>query len=201
MTRIHFNEVALLTVSRSSPTSSPPTPRSTLRCAQRLRLRQISDVFHVFKAIRCRDADEVMGRIRRAPVSIHRAGATCAGRNAPWSPRRRAEPPGHVIREPTTWQPACPHGAQLPRWAGGAPCRRRPSSMSLSCAFGCRWSDVPQVVCWTGQPNADLGVRGLTICDTTGMAHRPRSAAWWTHCGNASLRADAALTTRAAWGW
>ena len=46
-------------------------------------------------------------------------------------------------------------------------------NISLSCAFGCPMEgDVPEaVVLDHAQRFADAGVRGLTICDTTGMAH------------------------------
>jgi hydroxymethylglutaryl-CoA lyase len=48
-----------------------------------------------------------------------------------------------------------------------------PINVSLSCAFGCPMEgEVTQqeVLQWALR-FADLGVRGLTICDTTGMAH------------------------------
>jgi hydroxymethylglutaryl-CoA lyase len=50
---------------------------------------------------------------------------------------------------------------------------RTPINVSLSTCFGCPMEgDVPlSVVQQFGQRFADLGVRGLTICDTTGMAH------------------------------
>ena len=50
---------------------------------------------------------------------------------------------------------------------------RTPINVSLSTAFGCPMEgDVPQsVVEEFVQRFADLGVRGVTICDTTGMAH------------------------------
>jgi hydroxymethylglutaryl-CoA lyase len=46
-------------------------------------------------------------------------------------------------------------------------------NISLSCAFGCPMEcDVAQtVVLGYAKRFADAGVRGLTICDTTGMAH------------------------------
>jgi hydroxymethylglutaryl-CoA lyase len=53
-----------------------------------------------------------------------------------------------------------------------------PINVSLSACFGCPMEgDVPQaeVLQWS-QRFADLGVRGLTICDTTGMA-QPRQVA------------------------
>jgi hydroxymethylglutaryl-CoA lyase len=50
---------------------------------------------------------------------------------------------------------------------------RVPVNVSLSTAFGCPFEgDVPQgeVMAWADR-FAELGVRGLTFCDTTGMAH------------------------------
>lgn len=50
---------------------------------------------------------------------------------------------------------------------------RAPVNVSLSTAFGCPFEgEVPQaqVMAW-GDRFAQLGVRGLTFCDTTGMAH------------------------------
>lgn len=46
-------------------------------------------------------------------------------------------------------------------------------NVSLSCCFGCPMEgDVPEstVLAWT-QRFADLGVHGITLCDTTGMAY------------------------------
>jgi hydroxymethylglutaryl-CoA lyase len=59
--------------------------------------------------------------------------------------------------------------AEVIRVVGG----RTPINVSLSTAFGCPMEgDVPQeVVLGWARRFADLGVRGLTICDTTGMAH------------------------------
>ena len=50
---------------------------------------------------------------------------------------------------------------------------RTPINVSLSTCFGCPMEgDVPQAeVLAFAQRFADLGVRGLTICDTTGMAN------------------------------
>lgn len=48
-----------------------------------------------------------------------------------------------------------------------------PVNVSLSCCFGCPMEgDVPQaeVLAWV-QRFADLGVQGVTLCDTTGMAY------------------------------
>jgi hydroxymethylglutaryl-CoA lyase len=46
-------------------------------------------------------------------------------------------------------------------------------NISLSCAFGCPMEgDVPvaTVLDWCGRFVGDMGVRGVTLCDTTGMA-------------------------------
>ncbi len=56
---------------------------------------------------------------------------------------------------------------------------RTPINVSLSCSFGCPMEgDVPrgELLRWS-QAFADLGVRGLTICDTTGMANPAQVAA------------------------
>lgn len=50
---------------------------------------------------------------------------------------------------------------------------RVPVNVSLSCCFGCPMEgEVPQaeVLAWV-QRFADLGVQGITLCDTTGMAY------------------------------
>jgi len=47
-------------------------------------------------------------------------------------------------------------------------------NVSLSCSFGCPMEgDVPvdDVLGWCARFAADLGARGITLCDTTGMAH------------------------------
>jgi hypothetical protein len=77
-------------------------------------------------------------------------------------------------------------------------------NVSLSCVFGCPMEgDVPEadVFGWV-QRFADVGVRGITLCDTTGMAYptqvhrltvrRARWPGWSSPCIS---------TTRAAWGW
>lgn len=50
---------------------------------------------------------------------------------------------------------------------------RTPINVSLSCCFGCPMEgDVaPAVVFDLASRFADLGARGITVCDTTGMAH------------------------------
>ena len=60
--------------------------------------------------------------------------------------------------------------ADVVRLAQGA---RVPVNVSLSCVFGCPMEgDVPadEALGWAGR-FIDLGVRGITLCDTTGMAY------------------------------
>jgi hydroxymethylglutaryl-CoA lyase len=49
-----------------------------------------------------------------------------------------------------------------------------PVNISLSCAFGCPMEgDVPEatVLAWSKRFIEELGAQGVTLCDTTGMAH------------------------------
>jgi hydroxymethylglutaryl-CoA lyase len=61
---------------------------------------------------------------------------------------------------------------------------RTPINVSLSCCFGCPMEgEVPLAeVLRFARRFAALGVRGLTICDTTGMAHPAQVAAWSRRC-------------------
>jgi hydroxymethylglutaryl-CoA lyase len=65
--------------------------------------------------------------------------------------------------------------AEVIRYVDG----RTPINVSLSTAFGCPMEgDVPRAVVHNFVERfADLGVRGVTICDTTGMAHPAQVAA------------------------
>lgn len=63
--------------------------------------------------------------------------------------------------------------AQLAQVVALAQQHQVPVNVSLSCAFGCPMSgDVPvaEVLGWVKR-FAGLGVQGITLCDTTGMAH------------------------------
>ncbi len=50
---------------------------------------------------------------------------------------------------------------------------KTPINVSLSCCFGCPMEGAvaPSVVLDLARRFADLGARGITVCDTTGMAH------------------------------
>lgn len=52
-------------------------------------------------------------------------------------------------------------------------------NVSLSCAFGCPMEgDVPQteILDWCSRFVEEMGVNGITLCDTTGMAYPPQVA-------------------------
>jgi len=58
--------------------------------------------------------------------------------------------------------------------AGAARAAGLPVNVSLSCSFGCPMEgDVPDdvVLGWCARHVEELGTRGITLCDTTGMAY------------------------------
>ena len=124
-----------------------------------------------------RDAEEVMGRIRRAP-GVEYTVLVPNQRGAERAMEARADELNLVmsaseihnlanLRMPRDKSFAAL--AQVIRSVDG----RVPVNVSLSTSFGCPMAgEVPQdeVLAWAAR-FADLGVRGLTICDTTGMAH------------------------------
>ena len=124
-----------------------------------------------------RDAEEVMGRITRAP-GVEYTVLVPNLRGAERAMEARADELNLVMSTSETHNLAnlrIPRAksfaalADVIRFVAG----RTPINVSLSTAFGCPMDgDVPQqeVLAWS-QRFADLGVRGLTICDTTGMAH------------------------------
>lgn len=124
-----------------------------------------------------RDAGEVMGRIRRAP-GVEYTVLVPNLRGAERAMESRADELNLVMSTSETHNLA---NLRMPREKSFAALAevvrvvdgRTPINVSLSTCFGCPMEgDVPQaeVLAWA-QRFADLGVRGLTICDTTGMAH------------------------------
>jgi hydroxymethylglutaryl-CoA lyase len=124
-----------------------------------------------------RDAEEVMGRIRRVP-GVEYTVLVPNQRGAERALESRADELNLVMSTSETHNLA---NLRMPReksFAGLAEVirtvdGRTPINVSLSTAFGCPMEgDVPQedVLRWA-ERFAALGVRGLTICDTTGMAH------------------------------
>lgn len=124
-----------------------------------------------------RDAEEVMGRIRRMP-GVETTVLVPNVRGAERALESRADELNLVMSTSETHNLA---NLRMPRERSFAGLReviamaagRVPVNVSLSACFGCPMEgDVPQgeVLRWAAR-FADLGVRGLTICDTTGMAH------------------------------
>lgn len=124
-----------------------------------------------------RDAEEVMGRIARVP-GVEYTVLVPNMRGAERALESRADELNLVMSTSETHNLA---NLRMPReksFAGLADVialvgKRAAVNVSLSTCFGCPMEgDVPQdeVLRWAGR-FAELGVRGLTICDTTGMAH------------------------------
>jgi hydroxymethylglutaryl-CoA lyase len=124
-----------------------------------------------------RDAEEVMGRIHRVP-GVEYTVLVPNRRGAERALESRADEMNVVMSVSETHNMAnlrmsCKASfaalAEVIQMAQG----KTPVNVSLSCSFGCPMEgNVPeQVLLDWAQKFADLGVRGLTICDTTGMAH------------------------------
>ena len=124
-----------------------------------------------------RDADEVMGRIRRVP-GVEYTVLVPNLRGAERALEARADELNLVMSTSETHNLANLRMTMAHSFAALSEVIRHvdgktPVNVSLSCCFGCPMEgDVPQagVLQWA-QRFADLGVRGLSICDTTGMAH------------------------------
>ena len=184
MKRIYFNEVATRDGFQIEPQFIPTDDKIALVDA-------LSDCgyakievtsFTSPKAIpMLRDAEEVMGRIRRVP-GVEYTVLVPNMRGAERALESRADELNLVMSVSETHNLA---NLRMPRdksfaaladvishvnaHVGG----RTPINVSLSCAFGCPMEgDVAQDVVMNWAERFDsLGVRGLTICDTTGMAH------------------------------
>ena len=124
-----------------------------------------------------RDAEEVMGRICRAP-GVEYTVLVPNQRGAERALESRADELNLVMSTSETHNLA---NLRMPREKSFAALAeviravdgRTPVNVSLSTCFGCPMDgEVPQdeVLRWADR-FAELGVRGLTVCDTTGMAH------------------------------
>ena len=124
-----------------------------------------------------RDAEEVMGRIRRVP-GVEYTVLVPNLRGAERALASRADELNLVMSVSETHNLA---NLRMPREQSFAALQavirhvdgRTPINISLSCSFGCPMEGEVQqeeVLRWS-ERFADLGVRGLSICDTTGMAH------------------------------
>ena len=124
-----------------------------------------------------KDAEEVMGRIQRMP-GVEYTVLVPNLRGAERAVASRADELNLVMSTSETHNRANLRQsreesfaglASVIQWVDGA----TPINVSLSTSFGCPMEgDVPlSEVLRFAHRFADLGVRGLTICDTTGMAH------------------------------
>lgn len=180
MTRIHFNEVATRDGFQIEPAFVPTDVKVALvdelsQCGY-AKIEVTS--FTSPKAIpMLRDAEEVMGRIRRVP-GVEYTVLVPNLRGAERALESRADELNLVMSVSETHNLA---NLRMPRShsfeALSGVIRhvngQTPINVSFSCSFGCPMEgDVPlaALLAWT-QRFADLGVRGLTLCDTTGMAH------------------------------
>jgi hydroxymethylglutaryl-CoA lyase len=124
-----------------------------------------------------RDAEEVMGRIKRV-AGVQYTVLVPNMRGAERALESRADELNLVMSVSETHNLA---NLRMPRENSFAALTeviqlvngQTPINVSLSCAFGCPMEGevTQQEVLQWAQRFADLGVRGLTICDTTGMAH------------------------------
>jgi hydroxymethylglutaryl-CoA lyase len=124
-----------------------------------------------------KDAEEVMGRIKRVP-GVEYTVLVPNLRGAERAFESKADEFNLVMSTSETHNLANLRMGREKSFAGLAEVikfvnGRTPINVSLSTCFGCPMEgEVPQVVVEEfSQRFADLGVRGLTICDTTGMAN------------------------------
>lgn len=180
MTRIYFNDVVTRDGFQIEPNFIPTDDKVKL-------IDELSDCgfakievtsFTSPRAIpMLRDAEEVMGRIRRAP-GVEYTVLVPNLRGAERALESKADEFNLVMSTSETHNLANLRMGREKSFAGLSEVvkyvdGRTPINVSLSTAFGCPMEgDVPQnVVEGFVQRFADLGVRGVTICDTTGMAH------------------------------
>ena len=180
MKRIYFNEVATRDGFQIEPDFIPTDDKIALvealsECGY-AKIEVTS--FTSPKAIpMLRDAEEVMGRIRRVP-GVEYTVLVPNLRGAERALESRADELNLVMSVSETHNLA---NLRMPREKSFAALLdvvrhvdgHTPINVSLSCSFGCPMEgDVPQeeILRWS-ERFANLGVRGLTICDTTGMAH------------------------------
>jgi hydroxymethylglutaryl-CoA lyase len=180
MTRIHFNEVVTRDGFQNEPAFVPTDEKvaliDELSACGYAKIEVTS--FTSAKAIpMLRDAEEVMGRIRRVP-GVETTVLVPNVRGAERALESRADELNLVMSTSETHNLA---NLRMPREKSFAGLReviemargKVAVNVSLSCCFGCPMEgDVPdaEVLRWADR-FAALGVRGLTICDTTGMAH------------------------------
>jgi len=180
MQRIHFNEVVTRDGFQNEPafvaTDAKVALIDELSACGYAKIEVTS--FTSAKAIpMLRDAEEVMGRIQRAPGVEY----TVLVPNLRGAERALESRPDEFNLVMSTSETHNLANLRMPREKSFAGLSEVialarghvPVNVSLSCCFGCPMEgDVPEgeVLRWADR-FAALGVRGLTICDTTGMAH------------------------------
>jgi hydroxymethylglutaryl-CoA lyase len=180
MTRIYFNDVVTRDGFQIEPNFIPTEDKVCLIDAMSqcgfAKIEVTS--FTSPKAIpMLRDAEEVMGKIHRVP-GVEYTVLVPNLRGAERALESRADEFNLVMSTSETHNLANLRMTREKSFSGLTEVikyvdGKTPINISLSTAFGCPMEgDVPQeVVEQFCQRFADLGVRGLTICDTTGMAN------------------------------
>lgn len=180
MTRIYFNEVVTRDGFQIEPEFIATDAKVALIDALSLcgyaKIEATSFVSP--KAIpMLRDAEEVMGRISRVP-GVEYTVLVPNLRGAERALESKADELNLVMSTSETHNRANLRMGREQSFAALAEVVRHvdgrtPINVSLSTAFGCPMEgDVPETeVVQFAERFAGLGVRGLTICDTTGMAH------------------------------
>ena len=189
MQRIHFNEVVTRDGFQNEPAFVPTDTKvaliDELSACGYAKIEVTS--FTSPKAIpMLRDAEEVMGRIQRVP-GVEYTVLVPNVRGAERALESRADELNLVMSVSETHNLANLRMSREKSFAALAEVislvnGRTPINVSLSCCFGCPMEGdvaLAEVLHW-GQRFADLGVRGLTLCDTTGMAH-PAQVAQQVH--------------------
>ena len=180
MTRIYFNEVVTRDGFQMEPEFVPTDDKvaliDALSTCGYAKIEVTS--FTSPKAIpMLRDADEVMGRIKRMP-GVEYTVLVPNLRGAERAFEAKADELNLVMSMSETHNMANLRMRMAQSFAALSEIIKRAQgiaavNVSLSTAFGCPMEgDVPQAIVMDyAQRFADAGVRGLTICDTTGMAH------------------------------
>ena len=180
MTRVYFNEVVTRDGFQMEPEFVPTDQKialiDALSSCGYAKIEVTSFVSP--KAIpMLRDADEVMGRIKRLP-GVEYTVLVPNMRGAERALEARADELNLVMSMSQAHNQANLRMTMDKSFAALSDIIKRVEGLaainvSLSCAFGCPMEGVvaESVVLEHVQRFVDAGVRGLTICDTTGMAH------------------------------
>jgi hydroxymethylglutaryl-CoA lyase len=178
--RIYFNEVATRDGFQIEPVFVPTDTKVALidalsECGYaKIELTSFTSP----KAIpMLRDADEVMGRIKRLP-GVEYVALVPNLRGAERALEARADELNLVMSVSETHNLANLRMTMAKSFASLTEVIRLVGSrahvnVSLACGFGCPMEGTvlqQDVLAWAAR-YADLGVRGITVCDTTGMAH------------------------------